>query len=107
MKKIKRAVLSAWVTAQVLLVNAAATGNIAGSQIGVGMKNMLNDASSFLLVLCPLAGGVAAVYFIIRRGVADEQDGKMWTRRITIAIVCGVAGFLVSGAIKLIASYFV
>lgn len=86
--------------------SAGATGNLDSSTIGVGIKNMLSDGGSFLLLLSPIAGGAAAGYFIIRRGMADEQDGKMWSKRIVIAVVCAVGGMLVGSVIKLIGSYF-
>ena len=84
---------------------AGATG-LAGSQLGLGIQNLINDASSLLLILCPIAGGAAAVYFFIRRSMSDEQDGKMWEKRIKTAIFCGVGGGLAGAVISLIASYF-
>lgn len=85
---------------------AFAAGNIQSSPLGQGIKNMLNDVSVFLVILSPLAGAAAGVYFLIRRSMADEQDGKMWNKRFSVAIVCGVAGMLVSGVISLVSSYF-
>lgn len=93
--------LTCWLT-----VTASATGNIASSQIGLGLKKMAMDISSFLVVLSPIVGGAGAIYFMMRRGLADEQDGKMWTRRIHISIACGAGGFLVAGIIALVTSYF-
>ncbi|MEA4895909.1 MAG: hypothetical protein VB064_11710 [Oscillospiraceae bacterium] len=80
--------------------------NLSSSTVGTGIRNILNDLSSFGMVICPIVGGAAAVYFLIRRSMADEQDGKMWSRRIWVAILCGVGGLLVSGIISLISSYF-
>lgn len=81
-------------------------GSLAGSSIVTGITKLVNDLSTVLMVLCPTVGGAAAVYFTIRRSMADEQDGKMWSKRITTAIICGVAGLLVSGLITLLSGYF-
>lgn len=89
-----------------LLAMPAAADGITDSQIGTGLKNLFGDLSTYLIILSPIVGGTAAVYFITRRAMSDEQDGKLWERRLKTAIVCGVAGTLVGGIIRLIASYF-
>lgn len=89
-----------------LFVTQAFANGIADSPIGEGIKNMLNDVSLYLVILCPIAGSVAAVYFLIRRSMADEQDGKMWDKRVKTAIICAAGGMLVSGIIALVSSYF-
>lgn len=105
LKMQKNKLLTATVALTMLVTPASAAG-FGDSEIAKGIKNMVNDVSSYLVVLCPLAGGAAAVYFIIRRSMADEQDGKMWDKRIKTAIICGVAGMLVSGIIAVVSSYF-
>lgn len=105
-QKWKQKICAAAAALWALTASAFASGNLQSSELGVGIKNMINDVSGFLVVLCPLSGGAAAVYFLIRRSMADEQDGKMWTHRIHVAILCGVAGMLVSGIITLLSSYF-
>lgn len=92
--------------AAALALSASASGSLQSSPIYTGMQNLLNDLSTMLMVLCPLIGGVAALYFVIRRSMADEQDGKMWTKRMTTAIICGVGGMLISGLISLLTGYF-
>ena len=89
-----------------LVIPASAAGGFASSTLAVGIKNMVNDVSTYLVILCPVIGGASAVYFLIRRSMADEQDGKMWDKRIKMAILCGVAGMLVSGIIAMVSSYF-
>ncbi len=84
----------------------ASAGGLADSTLGTGLKNLLTDASNLLLVLCPAAGGTFGVYFFIRRSMSDEQDGKMWEKRIKIAIGCGVGGCLVAGLISVLSTYF-
>ncbi len=90
-----------------LLVFPVSATGLQGSKIYTGAVSLLNDITTVLTVFCPLFGGAAALYFVIRRSMADEQDGKMWTKRISIAIICGVGGMLVSGLIMLLTSYFV
>lgn len=77
------------------------------SNIGQGLLAILNDSSNFMMVLGPTIGSVSAGIFAIRRGMADEQDGKMWQKRIVVAIICGVGCLLVGGVIKLIVGYFI
>jgi len=89
-----------------LFIVPASAGGLADSTLGTGIKQLLNDASSLLIVLCPIAGAVAAGYFAIRRSMSDEQDGKLWEKRIKVAILCGVGGCLTSGAISVLSSYF-
>lgn len=106
MKKQMKYRLAALAALIMTLPISVRANNISDSTIGAGIKLMLQDATSYLIVLCPIIGGLAAGYFAIRRSMADEQDGKMWAHRIKNAILCGVGGGLVSGVIALISSYF-
>lgn len=89
-----------------LLAVPASAGGLADSTLGVGLKRLFSDVSSYLMILCPIAGGAAAVYFAIRRAMSDEQDGKLWEKRIKTAIGCGVGGCLASMLISSLSSYF-
>ena len=104
--KMKRKMICAAV-ALTLLITPAFAGDLATSKIGAGIKAMIQDLSLYLTVLSPLIGGAFGGYYFIRRGGSDEQDGKMWTKRIYTAIGCGVAGMLVGGIISLVSSYFI
>lgn len=77
------------------------------SDIYEGVISLLKDVLAILVALCPLVGGAVAIYYLIRRSMADEQDGKMWMKRMYVAIGCGVGGSLVSGLISLLLEYFV
>jgi len=108
MKRIKgilRKAITAVVAAMITVVPAFAD-NISDSTVGSGVKHLLTDLSTYMVIIGPLAAAVAAGYFLIRRSMADEQDGKFWQKRITVAIICGVGVLLVSGIIALVASYF-
>lgn len=87
-----------------LTVRADGIGN---SVFGRGIKNLVTDVGNYLVVLSPLVGGAAVGYFFIRRGMADQQDGKMWQDRAKIAAICGVGGMLGGALISLISGYFV
>lgn len=103
-KQMQTAVLAA-LTAAFSVVPASAN-NIMDSVLGSGLVNLINDVSFSLVIICPLVGAAAAGYFFIRRGMSDEQDGKMWEKRIKIAIICGVGGCLTSVIIAVGSSYF-
>lgn len=87
------------------IISASAAG-LMDSDLVSGTKNFIADATTVGTILCPTICGLMALYFAIRRGMADEQDGKMWGRRIATAIAWGVGGGLISGAIAVISSYF-
>lgn len=107
-KKLKAKYIICTATLACLLSSAASANNLTESTLGQGVQNMINDATTGLLILCPLVGGLCAVGFLICRGMADEDtDAKRWNKRIKVAICCAVGGALVSGVIKLVASYFV
>lgn len=105
MRHIKKKAASLLAAAMLFLTTARADG-FADSNLATGTINLIHDVSTWLLVICPATGGAAALVFLIRRGIADEQDGKMWNKRIMIAIICGVAGFVVSGVINMLSSYY-
>jgi len=104
--KKRTATLFSALTLLLLTLTPAHAAGIADSTLGAGITKLVNDVFLYLTVICPVAGGLAAVWFLIRRSMADEQDGKLWEKRIRTAIICGVAGCLVSGIITLISSYF-
>lgn len=108
-EKIKRVIRSLLpvLVAVILLTHPAAAAGIASSKFGTGTKKLISDVSTYLTILCPIAGTAAAVYCAIRRGMAmDEAAGKMWEGRIKTAIICGVGGCLASGIIAAVSSYY-
>lgn len=84
---------------------AYAAKTLQESDFYIGLMALLNDTMQVAMIACPIVGGLFCVYYLIRRGMADEQDGKMWNKRIWTAIICGVGGSLVTGIIALITSY--
>ncbi len=104
--KAVRSVSSAAILAQTMSTTVSAN-RIQESDIGQGLLAMTNDLSGYMMIIGPVICLVAAMYFLSRKGMADEQDGKMWQKRIVIALICGVGVLLVSGIMKLITGYFV
>lgn len=106
--RLARRVMSVCRAALLLLCMAvpASAEGLGDSNIVTGTNQLIADIMSVVTVLCPTICGLFAIGFAIRRGMSDEQDGKMWNRRIVTAIVCGVGGGLLSGLITLIASYY-
>lgn len=105
MKK-KVRILVASMTALFLCTISASANNLLSSVFGVGVQNLISDVSATLVILSPITGGAAAGYFFIRRGMADEQDGKMWNHRIKTAVICGVGGMLGAALVNVLSSYF-
>lgn len=104
-KTIIRRVAAAMVACLTLATAAMAEG-VSDSTIVTGTTRLLSDLSTALMILCPTVSGVVAIYFAIRRSMADETDGKMWEKRIKIAIICAIGGPLLIGLISLIAGYY-
>lgn len=100
--------LAAFATGETTGGGTAATtgGSFASSALAQGTKNLISDISVWFIVICALAGTASAVYCLIRRGMADEVDGKMWTKRCVTAVICAVAGALIGGIVSLIGSYY-
>lgn len=117
MKRIK-AILCSGVTALLLKLTALSAfatgsttptesgGDFASSDIAQGTKNLISDISVWFIAICALVGTASAIYCLIRRGMADEVDGKMWTKRCITAIICAVGGALIGGVVALVGSYF-
>lgn len=97
---------AAAVTTCLTLATAAMAEGVADSTIVTGTTRLLSDLSTALMILCPTVSGVVAIYFAIRRSMADETDGKMWEKRIKISIICAIGGPLLIGLISLIAGYY-
>lgn len=81
-------------------------GSFGNSSFAKGTINLINDVSTYLMIIGPIAGTMAAGYFLIRRAMADETDGKMWMKRVFIAGGCGIGVLLVGGIITMVTGYY-
>ena len=76
------------------------------STVYKGFMSLLQDITGAVTIAGPAICIICAGVFLARRSMADEQDGKMWNKRITTALICAVAIGLVSGMVTLLVSYF-
>ena len=101
-----------WVAAVVLSVWAflmsppAFAAGIGSSTLATGTEKLINDVTSWLLIVAPLVTVVAVIYYLIRKTVSDEIDHKKWNTRISTAIICCIGVVVASVIIKLIVSYY-
>lgn len=79
---------------------------IENSTIGMGTIKLLNDLSSYMMVLLPIFSGLCGLYFFFRMNAADEQDQKRWKNRIVICVICAIGGVTIGGIIKAVLSYY-
>ncbi|MBF4692303.1 Mbov_0395 family pilin-like conjugal transfer protein [Fusibacter ferrireducens] len=77
------------------------------SQIVKGTENLIQDVTTWLMVLAPIVGVLLIIYFFIRRSAADEIDQKKWNNRIVTVIVSVVGAVLASATLNLIIGYYV
>jgi len=85
---------------------AYAAGSIQSSQIAKGTQKLIQDATTWLMVLAPVLAGLLIIYFCIRRSAADEMDQKKWNNRIVVAIVSCIGAVLGSATLNIIIGYY-
>ena len=85
---------------------AYAAGGISNSQIAKGTEKLIQDATTWLMVLAPVVAGLLIIYFCIRRSAADEMDQKKWNNRIVVAIVSCIGAVLGSATLNIIIGYY-
>ena len=89
----------------VLTVPVHASG-INDSTIITGTEALINDVTTWLMVLAPIVAGLLIIYFCIRRSASDEMDCKKWNNRIVVAVVSCIGAILGSATLNLILGYF-
>lgn len=110
-KKLKSKVRAAAITgsaALFMLANSttAYAAGISDSQIAKGTEKLIQDATTWLMVLAPVVAGLLIIYFCIRRSAADEMDQKKWNNRIVVAIVSCIGAVLGSATLNIIIGYY-
>ena len=100
------AMLCAAYTATISLMTAYAAPNVADSKIAKGTEKLIQDLTTWLMVLAPVIAGLLIIYFCIRRSAADDMDQKKWNNRIVAAIVSCVGAVLGSATLNLIIGYY-
>lgn len=80
---------------------------IADSAMGTGFRNLIDDSMGYVLIILPILVALAVAYFSARKNFAeDEQDGKMWSKRIKTSFICLVIGECSATLVKVFMSYF-
>lgn len=112
LKKVKvksKAVVTSVATALFLLqantMTAFAT-DVSNSKLATGTENLIQDLTTWLMILAPVAAGLLIIYFCIRRSAADEMDQKKWNNRIIVAVVSCIGAVLGSATLNLILDYY-
>lgn len=105
-KAVSASVLTAFIMLQSTTTAYAAGGGISGSQIAKGTEKLIQDATTWLMILAPVAAGLLIIYFCIRRSAADEMDQKKWNNRIVVAIVSCIGAVLGSATLNIIIGYY-
>lgn len=111
LKKIRNhiyTILSSAIAMIMLTLSAYAEGQatIATSIIATGTKSLIADISSWLTGIAVTVTAVVCVALFIARGLSDEQDKKMWDKRIKTTIVSGILAITITSLIGVIAGYF-
>ena len=83
-----------------------AASSVADSKIAKGTEKLIQDLTTWLMLLAPVAAGLLIIYFFIRRSAADEIEQKTWNKRIVVAIVSCVGAVLGSAILSLIIGYY-
>lgn len=86
-------------------VNVYASG-IAESKLAKGTEKLIQDATTWLMILAPVAAGLLIIYFCIRRSAADEMDQKKWNNRIVVAVVSCIGAVIGSATLNIIIGYY-
>jgi ABC-type molybdate transport system permease subunit len=87
-------------------ISVYAADGVRNSQIVKGTEKLINDITTWLMILAPVLAGLLIIYFCIRRSAADEMDQKKWNNRIVVAIVSCIGAVLGSATLNLIIGYY-
>lgn len=79
---------------------------IQDSTIVTGTEKLINDLTSWLLILAPVLTVLLVGYFFLRKAASDEMDSKRWDNRIKVALISCVGVVVASGLINVIMSYY-
>ena len=106
--KVKKLLLSAFIAIYVMLVSTVSVfaSGIASSKLATGTTKLIGDITNWIMILAIPITILLVIYFAIRKGAADEQDQKMWQKRITTALVCGIGAIIASSLVGVLASYY-
>ena len=81
-------------------------GGINNSKLATGTKQLVQDATTYLMIMAPIVAGLLIIYFCIRRSMADEMDQKKWNNRIAVAVISCIGAVLGSATLNVIIGYY-
>lgn len=90
----------------ILLTTSIVYADVNSSKLVKGTEKLINDLTTWLMVLSPIVSGLLIIYFFIRRAAADEMDTKKWNNRIMVAIFSCIGAVLAAATINLIIGYY-
>lgn len=90
---------------QLICINTYAAG-IGDSKLFTGTKKLFNDMKAPLIGLSAGIAIVLIVYFLIRIKMSDEQDAKIYKKRIVTVVACCIGIVLASSLLTVILSYY-
>lgn len=103
-QKVVSNALALAMTMQVMCGSAFAA--VADSKLATGTTQLINDVTTWLMVLAPVLAGMMIIYYCIRRSAADEMEQKQWTNRITAAVVSCIGAIIGSATLQIIVAYY-
>lgn len=107
MNKPKKTINLIIATAFIILVKVnVLAGNIQNDKVVTGTKKLIQDATKAIGIIGALVSVLFGIYFFIRKNMADEQDQKMWNKRITTTVICAVGIVVISGLLNTIVKYY-
>lgn len=80
---------------------------LADSSLAKGTEKLLQDATSWLMIIVPAVTVLVVIYYLIRRAAADEIEHKKWNSRIMAAIISCIIAVAVAALLNALTSYFV
>jgi ABC-type molybdate transport system permease subunit len=104
-KKLMAAICAAYI-AITTSMPAFAAPSVSDSKLAKGTEKLIQDVTTWLMVLAPVVAGLLIIYFCIRRSAADEMDQKKWNNRIVVAIVSCIGAVLGSATLNLLIGYY-
>ncbi len=106
MFKIKRLIINAYIIFVSIICFSISASAISNSKLATGTRKLIEDITTWLTVLAiPVTVGII-IYCFIRKGAADEQDQKMWQKRIVTSLVCGIGAILAASLVNVLTGYF-
>lgn len=85
----------------------AYANSVQNSKLVKGTEKLIQDVTTWLMVLSPIVGVLLIIYFFIRRAASDEMDSKKWGNRIITVIISVIGAVLASATLNLIIGYYV